>query len=98
MSSSYRYSNYRRSNLQLLIEQGLWKIIDDNKKIYYHCDSRLLNIKTTIGSYTNKKNKTSLVHYTDNNKYFGSVEKLGDSPIYYEGNFIVTPKNFIICS
>jgi|DEB0MinimDraft_10_1074344.scaffolds.fasta_scaffold09173_6 hypothetical protein len=36
---------------------------------------------THIGEYKNKKGIVSLVHYTPNNYYFGSIKKLGDKPI-----------------
>ena len=41
--------------------------------------------KTHIDEYTNKKGKTSQVHYNPNGKYIGTVNKLGTEPVdcYY---------------
>ena len=39
---------------------------------------------TNIKEYTNKKGVVSLTHYNQNDKYVGSVKKLGETPIYVE--------------
>lgn len=81
-------------------EEILWDYIDKSKEnhiIYFkQCDSKDLNIKTTIGDYTNKKGIVSKAHYTFHNKYFGSCKKLGNNPIYYSGNFRIEKERFDI--
>ena len=36
---------------------------------------------THIGDYVNKKGYTSQAHYNPNNKYIGSVNKMGNKPV-----------------
>ena len=37
---------------------------------------------TKIGDYTNKRGQTSRVHYNENGKYIGSLQKLGEEPVW----------------
>ena len=50
-------------------------------------NSERVGVKSTISTYTNKKGIKSLVHFTANGKYIGSVSTLGVKPIYYDGYF-----------
>ena len=71
------------------INGGLWKM---------NYPSANLGVKSIIADYINKKTgKVSLAHYTDNGTYLGSVSKLGDQPIYYDGNFRITREKFNLC-
>ena len=71
-----------------IAEERVWELVlNDPCPQWVKCDSGALGILTTIGDYENKKGVVSKAHFTTNNKYLGSVAKLGDKPISYEGNF-----------
>lgn len=71
-----------------IAEERVWELVlNDPNPQWVKCDSGALGIFSTIGDYENKKGEISKAHYTVNNKYLGSVKKLGDKPISYEGNF-----------
>lgn len=83
-------------NNDLIIDK-IWKYMRERpSKIWVKVNSEKFGIYTTIGEYTNKAGKTSLAHYTENGMYVGSVIKLGNKPVGYEGNFAITPERFDI--
>jgi|LakMenEpi03Aug12_release.lakeMendotaPanAssembly.Ray.scaffolds.fasta_scaffold94612_2 hypothetical protein len=78
-------------------EEVMWEFITNyNHSFKWHGDSELLDIKTRIAEYTNSKGHKSLSHFTANGKYYGSVNKYGYEPEYYEGTFKVSRMLFMI--
>lgn len=78
------------------VDLMIWDYIKESNPRYKFMSSDELGIFTTISEYTSAKGKTHLAHFTINNKYLGSVSKLGDSPIAYKGYFLVNPEQFKI--
>ena len=64
--------------------------------IWMKVNSKIFGIYSTIGEYENKKGHKSLAHFTIHGHYIGSVSKLGDKPISYEGYFHLCKANFKI--
>ena len=56
--------------------------------------SDLIGIYSKIDVYENKKGVKSQAHYTQNDKYLGSVKSLGDKPVGYTGHFQITKEHF----
>jgi hypothetical protein len=84
-------------NMALLLPKDIateriWDYISTTSQ-YWHGDSTLLDIKTTIGDYTNQKGVVSKAHYTINGQYFKAAKK-DDTPEYYTGNFAVSRDQF----
>lgn len=69
------------------------------KRVYMmHIDSFTVGEKSVIKEYTNKKGVKHMAHHTDRGKYLAPVTKLGAVPIYFQGNFLITPKHFYLKS
>ena len=79
------------------VEELIWDYLKGAPfSLWKKCNSELLGVKSTIGEYTNKKGEISQAHFTDNGNYIGSVKKLGEEPVYYEGNFKIRKGTFTI--
>ena len=77
------------------VEELIWDYMKTAPfSLWKKCNSELLGVRSTIGEYTNKKGEKSQAHFTDNGNYIGSVKKLGEEPIYYEGNFQIRKDTF----
>lgn len=59
----------------------------DIKYEFIKVNSSVLNLKTEIRPYTNKRGQTHLAHFTQNGRYYGPCSKYGNEPIEYEGYF-----------
>lgn len=69
----------------------VWAYIEKgNFSLFKNIDSKLVGIKTVVKDYTDKKGITKLAHFTQNDKYYGSIKVYGKEPVYYQGNFKVT--------
>ena len=62
---------------------------DSNVTFSKHMNSKILNIKSNIKEYTNKSGKNHMAHFTIHDKYLGSVSKLGNELIFYDGYFFI---------
>lgn len=62
--------------------------------VWKQCNSALLGIKTNLKEQVNKKGEKVLYHYTSNNCYYGTVKQLGTEPVFYDGYFRITRKDF----
>jgi hypothetical protein len=62
--------------------------------LWFNLNSAIFGIYSTIGEYENKRGNKSLAHFTENGHYLGSVLKLGNKPIGYEGNFRLSKARF----
>jgi hypothetical protein len=73
------------------IEAMVWECVDESPyQILKQVNSADLGIYSHIGKYVSKKTgKESLAHFTIYNSYLGSVNKLGDKPVSYKGNFSI---------
>jgi hypothetical protein len=79
------------------VEELIWDYLENAPfTMWKKCNSEAFGIKSTIGEYTNKKGEISKAHFTQNGKYIDSVKKLGEEPIYYEGNFRIKKDKFRI--
>ncbi len=77
------------------VVEMIWNYcLNSPETIWIKVNSEKFGLKSTIGQYENKKGIKSLAHYTANGCYLGSVLKLGDKPIVYDGNFRLTKKRF----
>ena len=77
------------------VKEMIWDYcLNSPNKLWLKVNSEKFGIKSTIGEYENKKGKKSLAHYTANGHYLGSVLKLGDKPVGYEGNFRLSKGRF----
>lgn len=54
---------------------------------YVKVHSSILNLKTVIRSYTNKRGHSHMAHFTQNGRYYGPCSKYGDTPVDYDGYF-----------
>ena len=80
------------------LERQIWFFLNRNpQQFWVKLNSGLFGVKTRIAEYTNKQGKTSLAHFTAQGYYCGSVKKLGDKPVEYQGNFQITHKDFDLC-
>lgn len=80
-----------REELKYLI----WEHIStEYGKVWFQCMSAEVGAMSVIKPYTNEKGKTHQAHFSANDKYIGSVSKLGDKPISYEGNFLIHKNTF----
>lgn len=52
--------------------------------------SELLDIKTTIGTYTNKRGESFQAHFSIHGHYLEKCSKWGDEPVHYTGNFNIS--------
>ena len=79
------------------VSEMIWEfVLNTPNTIWKKVKSDIFGIYTTIGEYENKKGKKSLAHFTENGHYVGSVLKLGDKPIGYDGNFRITRERFTL--
>ncbi len=84
------------SNISNIIEM-IWEYVDTAPdKFWKPLNSEVFGIYTTIGEYRNKKGDIILGHFTDNNKYIGSVKTLGNKPISYNGYFKIEKHRFYL--
>lgn len=74
-------------------EEAVWDY-HKTREIMWHGDSGRLGITSTIKDYTTKGDRTFKAHFTNMGRYMGAVTKLGETPINYTGNFIVTKDKF----
>jgi hypothetical protein len=75
----------------------IWGHISDQTgygRVWFKCMSAEVGIRSVIKPYTNDKGITHQAHFSANDKYIGSVSKLGDRPISYDGNFLVNQRDF----
>ncbi len=87
VASRYKQSNIALKNareqdekknnwmLKTLSPKKVWDYIEIFQPRYQ------IDNYTVIGEYTNKKGRTSDVHYNINGKYMGSISKYGPTPI-----------------
>jgi hypothetical protein len=76
-------------------EKLAWDYVENAPfTIWKSLKSDLIGIYSKIDVYENKKGVKSQAHYSQNNKYLGSVKALGDKPIGYLGNFQITKEHF----
>lgn len=77
----------------------IWKNICDDDgfgNVYFNCMSADVGEVSVIKDYTNSKGITKLAHYSVNGCYIGSINQLGNEPVSYKGNFLITRKHFEI--
>lgn len=75
----------------------IWRHISDENgfgNVWFSCMSADVGLMSVIKPYTNKKGQTQPAHFSINDKYIGSVSKLGNKPISYEGHFLVKRETF----
>lgn len=79
-----------------MIEGIVWEYVENAPfSLWKKCKSDLVGVFSKIGEYENKKGVKSQAHFTENGKYIGSVNKLGDKPVGYEGNFQIKRDKFV---
>lgn len=79
-----------------MVEGLVWEYVENAPfSLWKKCKSDLVGVFSKIGEYENKKGVKSQAHFTENGKYIGSVKKLGDKPIGYEGNFQIKRDKFV---
>jgi hypothetical protein len=79
------------------LKELIWDYVATSREaLFVKMNSRVFNIKTTIGEYTRKNGSKTLAHFTDNNCYYGSIKQHGELPVFYEGNFRITKDKFMI--
>lgn len=65
------------------------------RRMVWHGNSERLGLASIIRDYTTKDGKRTFpAHFTHCGRYMGSVKKLGDKPISYTGNFVITREKF----
>ena len=75
----------------------IWNYMETSPTKYWKkVNTQLFGITSIIDIYENKVGQRSLSHFTENKHYLGSVKSLGDKPIYYDGNFMITKERFTI--
>ena len=75
----------------------IWDYIENSPVKYWKkVNTQVFKIKSIIDIYENKAGQRSLSHFTENKHYLGSVKALGNEPIYYDGNFMISKDRFII--
>ena len=79
----------------LLDDDVIWAFVQQARDFYWYGNSILLNVKTTIKPYTNKKGHTHMAHFTQNGKYIKPA-KVNDVPIEYTGYFHINEYEFDI--
>jgi hypothetical protein len=78
-------------------EETLWKYYEQLTPRWWEGESELVGVFTTIGDYENKKGNISKAHFTENGRYYKSVNnKTGKEPMSYHGYFKVTKDKFMI--
>jgi hypothetical protein len=79
-------------------EEELWEYYSSLEgKQWIKCMSADVGVYTYIDDYENKKGNISKAHFTENGKYYKSVNKTtGKEPMSYEGWFEITEERFSI--
>lgn len=79
-------------------EEELWEYYNSLEgKQWIKCMSADIGVYTHIDDYENKRGNISKAHFTENNKFAGSVNhKNGKEPMSYEGWFEITEERFSI--
>lgn len=68
-----------------IVSELIWNMVDKSPNDYaIWTESKFVDVYTTIGEYTNAKNKTHSAHFTQGGKYIGTVKKLGNKPLSYQ--------------
>jgi len=78
-----------------ILDTLIWNYVDKSA-LWVQLNSEKLGIKTIISDYTNKGGKKHLAHTTAYGHYIGPTTKLGNIPIYYNGNFRISKSQFKI--
>ena len=73
----------------------IWDYVE-KMKMWKNCNSASVGKYSVIKDYHSAKGKVSKAHFTVNEKYLGSVAKMGDVPVAYDGNFKITKADFKI--
>ena len=82
---------------EAILTDLIWNYMESSPTKYWKkVNTRHFGIKSNIDIYENKAGQRSLSHFTENRHYLGSVKALGDKPIYYDGNFMITKERFTI--
>lgn len=72
------------------VKKYIYKYMNLSKVTFSkHMNSKILNIKSNIKKYTNKSGKCHMAHFSKQDKYLGSVSKLGNEPVFYDGYFFI---------
>ena len=79
-------------------EEDLWEFYNSLEgKKWIQCESATIGVYTHIDDYENKKGNISKAHFTENGKYYKSVNKItGKEPMSYKGYFEITEERFSI--
>jgi hypothetical protein len=84
-----------KSGLTDEVSKMIWDYaLSSPSAIWVRTNSANLGIYSIIGEYENKKGFKSMAHFTENRNYIGSVAKLGNEPIGYEGRFRLSKSTF----
>jgi hypothetical protein len=68
-----------------MVYRLIWDMVENSSVDYaIPTESKFVGVYTTIGEYTNTKNRKHLAHFTQGGKYIGTVKNLGNKPISYQ--------------